>query len=202
MAAAIATQVGDLETARRSFEEALPLFRELGSEGGVGSVLTGLAQLEFVCGNPRRALDLAREAHAIRRVSKYSSNMAIDQVSMALYALALGDVEAAQEHASTALAAGRLVDNEAVTVNALIACGALCVRRNQIERAARLLGYIDTRTQRFTLARDRTEEQLYAELSVPLRTHLDAGRLAELASEGALWSQERAAAEALPAGET
>ena len=197
MDAAISTQVEDFAGARRSYEEALPLFRALGSEGGVASVLTGLAQLEFLQGNPARALALAREAHEIRKVSKYATNIAIDNALMALFCLALDDLDEATRYALAAIEAGRQAGSQQATLGAFAARGAVFARRGRLEIAARMLGYIDATALRSTLVPDRIEQRLYDALRAPLEADLDAKLLAALSSEGALWSEERAAAEAL-----
>jgi non-specific serine/threonine protein kinase len=197
MAAAIATQIEDFATARPAFEEALALFRKLGSEGGEASVLSGLATMEFLSGNPSRALALGLEGFALRRSTKYSTNIAVDQMALALYCIALGDLEGATAHAVFSLDAARGVHNMYAILNALTAFGAIAVRRGDVERAARLYGFIEATSKRQGVVLDTIEQRLLDMVRVPLYEQLSAAAFDELTAEGALWREERAAEEAL-----
>jgi predicted ATPase/DNA-binding XRE family transcriptional regulator len=196
MAAAIATQIEDFATARPAFEEALALFRKLGSQGGEASVLSGLATMEFLSGNPARALALGREGFALRRTTKQSTNTALDQMGLATYCIALGELDQAAAYARAALEAARGVHNLQATVDALTACGAIAVASGDQTRAARLYGYVEATSKRNGIVLDLIEQRLQHMLAGPLRDGLSPRALDDLAAEGALWSEERAAEEA------
>ncbi|MEO6913849.1 MAG: hypothetical protein ABI182_07510, partial [Candidatus Baltobacteraceae bacterium] len=64
-------------------------------------------------------------------------------------------------------------------------------------RAARLLGYIDTRLTAVEASREYTEQQEYDKTLAGLRAAFGVDDLAKLMSEGRDWSEERAVAESL-----
>ena len=64
-------------------------------------------------------------------------------------------------------------------------------------RGATLLGYADARFLEMGYKREFTEQWCYDKLLVGLRETLSEGEIAQLAAEGAAWSEDRAVEEAL-----
>jgi hypothetical protein len=64
-------------------------------------------------------------------------------------------------------------------------------------RGAQLLGYVDVQYATLGLHRDPTEQLGYDKLMAALRVALGANEIAQLAAEGAAWSEDQAVEEAL-----
>jgi hypothetical protein len=60
-----------------------------------------------------------------------------------------------------------------------------------------LLGYADGQYAALRMQRETTEQWGYDKLSVALRETLSADEIAQLAADGATWSEDQAVAEAL-----
>jgi hypothetical protein len=63
-----------------------------------------------------------------------------------------------------------------------------------------LLGYVDAQYSALGMQREPTEQCGYDQLIATLRETLSADELAQLAAEGAAWSEDQAVAEALYLG--
>jgi hypothetical protein len=64
-------------------------------------------------------------------------------------------------------------------------------------RGAQLLGYVDARYVALGMQRETAEQQGYDKLMAALREALGADDIAQLAADGAAWSEDQAVEEAL-----
>jgi hypothetical protein len=69
--------------------------------------------------------------------------------------------------------------------------------RGERHRAARLAGYADATYQKLGSRREPTEQWSYDKLLLSLREKIAAGELEALMAEGAAWTENQAADEAL-----
>jgi predicted ATPase/class 3 adenylate cyclase len=102
MASVFSSETGELERSRRFAEEALTLRRELGDELGIGVLVSDLALTALYSGDV-----VAARAHgeeSLRRLGEASPGVAAaTQHTLAVAALALDDVKAAQDWLRTSL---------------------------------------------------------------------------------------------------
>jgi predicted ATPase len=92
----LALHEGDLETARRTYEQSLGLFRELGDPWGVAFNLTQLADMALLAGDLDAARRFAEESAAIRRQRLGSLHLGRALASLARIAVAEGDYDSAR----------------------------------------------------------------------------------------------------------
>jgi hypothetical protein len=111
--------------------------------------------------------------------------------------LAVAHSRVRRRSAREGLRAARHVRNEkilAIVLQHLARLAALCSDRC---RAAQLLGYVDVQYSVLGSQREPTEQWGYDKLVAALRETLSADEIARLAADGAAWSEDQAAEEAL-----
>ncbi|MEO6990728.1 MAG: tetratricopeptide repeat protein, partial [Candidatus Baltobacteraceae bacterium] len=195
MAASIAGAGGDWTTARGIYNEALALFRDMANDGGIASVLVGLAYADYFDGNPESALVRVREAYEIHRARKYATNLAIDNLLIAVFLLALGDDADVSEHAETALRWAQTANNPSLVANAISCLALLRAKRGDVRRAARLAGYMVATFASLGQALDPVEQDVADWVTAALEAQLTRPQIALLEAEGAAWTQDRAVLE-------
>jgi tetratricopeptide (TPR) repeat protein len=196
--------VGDLSGARQRYTEALATARAVGAERSVALVAMNLAEAEFRGGNVHAALCLADEALPIlalgdtRLVSTGRSNLAA-------YLVALRRFDDARVVAREAVSASRDAEFSVGVVLALqhlAAIGALRPETDAREltachRAARIIGYVDTRLAALEAQREYTEQQEYDAMIPAMSNALGEKELSKLLAEGSAWSEDQVVAEAM-----
>jgi predicted ATPase/class 3 adenylate cyclase len=194
--------LGDLETARKFYAEALALFKATGSERLAASVATNLAEAEFRDGNSSAALQLVGEALASDRNLSYRT--AFLMCNKAAYLVALGRHEEARSTSREALATAEDLNYEiaiAWALQHLAASEALRAisddsgARERQMRAARLLGYVDEFLTSRGVRREYTEEREYDAMRAALERSLGQAETERLMGDGRSWNGERAVAE-------
>jgi predicted ATPase/DNA-binding XRE family transcriptional regulator len=203
--AAFELETGDADSARSLFAEALTLFKSLGASRPAAHVALNLAELEFKGGNAVEALRLANDALEAERALNDPDAVAYDLCNLAVYEGALCRWDASVSHARDALALARergMTSAVAWAMQHLAAVAALrpvsdaSLAIQQRRRAARLVGFVDTRVAEHGLHRDFTEqgehEQILAVVRETLGTESDA-----LIEEGRNWTEARAFEESL-----
>ncbi len=183
---------GDRRAARELHAEAIAAFKAIGEETGTALVLGNLAELEFAEGHPEEALRLVTESLEINLRGKNAMDIAMFCTNGAAYHIALGDVIGARELARKGVDFARQAQsglNVAIGLQHLAAIGAL---NGDTERAARVLGYVDSEFSRLRYEREGTEQWSRDKLEAALRAALAEDRIAVLAAEGAGWSEDRA----------
>jgi predicted ATPase/class 3 adenylate cyclase len=199
-------QVGDVAAARPLFAEALAMFRSVGAERAVSHLAGNLAEVEFHAGNTVDALRLENEALATYHSFNHTLGAAIALCNIAAYLTALERYDEARISGRDSLVAARDAQWEAGGTWALQHLAAIAARRppddaehgrDDRQRAARLLGYVDARLAALEALREYTEQQEYDAMILALRDALGADECAKLMNEGSTWCEDQAVAEAM-----
>jgi hypothetical protein len=156
-----------------------------------------MAELEFADGHAEQALRAVNEALEIHVRGKNATYTAIDCTNSAAYRIALGDLSAARESAREGLRVAGQVRSEQVIAWAMQHLALLAALGGDARRAVQLLGYVDAQYIALGMQREPTEQWGYDKLMAALREQLSEDEIAELAAEGAAWSQDQAVEEAL-----
>jgi hypothetical protein len=179
------------------YAQALEAYKALGSEAGAAAVLGNLAELEFGDGQVEQALRLAGEALEIDARGKNASFLAIDHNNIAAYRITLGDVDGAREPVREGLRWARQAQDALQVAVALQHIALLGALRGEGNDAARLIGCVNVQLKALGYERQPTEKWGYEKLMAALRENLSDAEIEKLAAEGAAWTEDRAAEEAL-----
>ena len=129
-----------------------------------------------------------------------------DLRNMAAYLVTLGRYNDARARAEEALTASREVQSAVLTVLALqhfAAVAALrpkhdvATERRDAAYAGRILGFVDARVAEMGEIREFTERSEHERIVAALAQTLSADEHAAMSDDGAAWSEDRAAAEAV-----
>lgn len=112
--------------------------------------------------------------------------------NLAVYALALDDIEEAERNAEEAMRLARIMGATHSTMCALQHLGSVAARRGEYDRAARLLGASDERYRKLGIDREFTEKSVYDQALHQTEEALGAERLRALLAQGAALPVERA----------
>ena len=195
--ASIADMRGDTSAARDLIAQAIAAFKLLGNDTGIALALGNLGEIEFKEGRPAEAVRLASESLELHRNGKDRHNTTLACTNLGIYRIALGDIEGAREAARQGLSLAREIRSPmfaVITTQHLALAAAL---EGQIDRAARLRGYVDAQFEAQGIQREITERWGYERLMAVLREHLSDSQLEACAAEGLSWSDDRAAEEAM-----
>jgi predicted ATPase/DNA-binding XRE family transcriptional regulator len=198
------SRCGDVEGARLSYAQALTYYVALNFERPAASIAGNLAEIEFATGDTAAALQRAEEARAGHEAWHNRRSVAIDLCNMAAYLVVMDCFDDARAHAAEALVIAREFKLTVLTVYILqhiAAIGALQPehgRREKVnrERAAMLLGYVDSRLAALEAGREHTEQQEYDRIVAALREHLG-DKYDAVTALGAEWTEDGAVAVAL-----
>jgi predicted ATPase/transcriptional regulator with XRE-family HTH domain len=193
----IALYRGDVRAARELYAQALAAFKALGNESGTANVLGNMAELEFADGHPERALRAVSEALEIHVRAKNATNIVMGHTNSAAYRIALGDLTGARDSAREGLRVARRARHELGIAVALQHFAVLAGLGGYVRRGAQLLGSADAQYTALGMQREPTEQWGYDKLMDAVRETLSADEIAQLAAEGATWSEDQAVAEAL-----
>jgi tetratricopeptide (TPR) repeat protein len=188
---------GDVRAARELYARALAAYRALGDESGTALVLRNMAELEFADGHPEQALRAVSEALAIYLRGKNATGIAIGHNNSAAYRIALGDLSGAREAARKGLRVARQVRHDLQIAIALQHLAVLARLGGNARRGAQLLGSVDAQYAALGMQRETTEQWGYEKLITALRETLGEDEIAQLAADGAAWSEDHAVEEAL-----
>jgi tetratricopeptide (TPR) repeat protein len=178
--------------------QALAVYKALGDELGASVVLANLGELEFADGHPEQALRWVSEAlTTVSRRGVGTLNIAIYHSNSTPYRIALGDIDGARASAREALRFARQAQEASLIAIVLQHFALLMALVGQMQSAARLLGYVDAQFKETGMQREPTEKWGYEKLMASLRKQLSEAELEKLAAEGAAWSEDQAAEEAL-----
>ncbi len=195
--AVIQSDRGDVAAARELYAQALAAHKALGNESGAATVLGNLAELEFADGQVEQALRLAGEGLEIQSRGKNASNLASFCGNIAAYRIALGDADGAREAAREGLCWARQAQHALFIATALQHIALLLAMRGEVTGAARLIGYVNVQFKELGNEREATEKWGYEKLMAVLHEQLSEAEIEKLAGEGAAWSEDRTADEAL-----
>ncbi len=194
--ASITLMQGDLIAARRLLAEAVAHHKALGNEFGVAVSLSNLAELEFSVGHPDEALRMANEVREMEwRKDKF--NIALSDANIAGYRIAIGDLAGAIQSAREALRFAREAQSALYTAIALQHLALAFALSGDVRPSARMFGFVNARFKVLGYQREYTEQWSYDQLVAKLCEHLSSDEIANLATEGAAWSEDEAVEEAL-----
>jgi len=188
---------GDFSQGREFYQQALRAYKSLGDDLATANVLGNLGELEFADGNPEAALASVTESLAITSRLKEASDLAIDYNNSCAYRIALGDLDRALEAAREGLRLAQLEQNAWNIAVAVQHIALLAALRGRSHAAGKLIGYVNEQFRQLKLERETTEKKGFERLMVALRGQLSEGQIQKLAAEGATWSEDQVAEEAL-----
>jgi predicted ATPase/class 3 adenylate cyclase len=131
---------GDYATATKRGEEALRIFRVLGSEEGIAGALTGLAVGPIELGRPEEAGPMLEEAEALHRKAGNSGGIRRVLHLRGLQAAAVGDVDEGRRLFRDAAELSRQEDDTFSTASALHSLGDVELDAGDIDAAESAYG--------------------------------------------------------------
>jgi predicted ATPase len=188
---------GDAEGARQLLRETLIAAKALGDDAASAAYLFNLADLEFSQGGTEAALGYATDALAIYLDVKNFRLVAIVSANLAVYRIALGQLDEARSDACEAIRWSRETQFSYCMAIAIQHLALILSLRGERHRAARLTGYVEAAYQKLGTRREPTEEWGYKKLQVSLRAEIASNELEALMADGARWTEDQAADEAL-----
>jgi len=188
---------GDIDGPRRCYDEALEVHTSTGNASGRSAVLGNLAELEFAQGNVDKAIVHAVESLNIELNGNNASAKAIGYINLCAYRIRDGQLEQARTDGRKGLAYAIEAQNPLYVGHAAQHMALVGALMGDPQRAARIVGYVDRVYEEVGAAREPTELWSYETLNAALRGHLTEADAQSLKAQGASWSQERAAQEAL-----
>ena len=201
-----ANALGDVAEARSLHADALEIFRVIGAKRTAAAVSVNLAETEFHSGDAAEALRLAGEALDAFRGFNHTLGVALALRNMAAYLTALERFDEARTYGREGLVTARDAQDEVgvafvlqhlVAIAALRPTGDAKPKHDDQLRAARVLGYVNTRIETLELFREYTEQQEYDKVHSALSDALGANECAKLMAEGGIWNEDQAVAEAM-----
>lgn len=193
----IADLRGDTTAARSYIAQTLADFKAVGNEAGYALAIGNLGEIEFKEGNPAEAVRLATEALHLHEQGKDKHNVALYHLNLGVYRVAIGDIEGARGSARQSLVLARDLQSSAFAAIALQHLTLIAALKGQTERAGRLLGFVDAQFQALGMQRETTERWGYDKLMTALSQQTGDAKIAQLAAEGAVWTEDQAVEEGL-----
>jgi predicted ATPase len=196
--------IGDLREARELVSEAL-LSREVsGSERGAADARVELAEIEFASGSVEEALQLNECAAQFFRSHSNLRRLPITLCNSSAYLIALERYQEAWEHAHEAMRRSRAIGNVDSALWAMQHLAAIAVfgsnqsgNSTAVQRAAKILGFVDESARQRAKYRPYTERQEYEKMLSTLRVTFGEAELDKHMAVGRAWPEEQAVAEAL-----
>jgi predicted ATPase/DNA-binding XRE family transcriptional regulator len=194
------SRCGDVDDARLFYAEAITYYIVLNLQRPAASVAGNLAEIEFAAGDVAAALRRAEEALAGHEAWRNRRSAANDLSNMAAYLVAMDCFDDARAHAEDALSAAKEVKATVLTAYVLQHFAAIGALQHDAEgrdekltreRAAMLLGYVDSRLIALQARREYTEQQEYDRIKLSLREQLRQ-RLDSVMELGADWAEDEA----------
>jgi tetratricopeptide (TPR) repeat protein len=188
---------GDAEVARQLLGETLTAAKALGDDAASAGYLFNLAELEFSQGGTEAAVRHASDALAVYLGAKNFRLVAIVYANLAIYRIALGQLGEARSAACEAIRWSRETQYTYCMAIAIQHLALILSLHGERHRAARLAGYVDATYQKLGSRREPTEAWAYNKLLISLREEVASDELEALMADGAGWTEDQAADEAL-----
>jgi tetratricopeptide (TPR) repeat protein len=195
---------GDVDAARANDAEALAIYEELGATASAARTLAqDLCAYEYAAGNFEVALRHAADALAMFRRLGDADGVARALVNVSICLVALARYDEAERGAIEALDLTRYDGEIAWPLQQLGTIGALrrhATAKRALEeqtRAARLMGFVDTRIAALGIVRWATGQKEYERVIGALREALGSKQLESLMAAGAAMTDRAAIDEAL-----
>lgn len=192
------TVAGEYNAARALLDKSLEVGGHSKSDFWVWRALIYKAEVEFAEGRVDEAIALAREVISLCRAERRTGLLGHALCNLAGYLIARD----ALEEASAALREGLPLAHESELDAVLLAGGmqhlaAIAARQNQLERAARFIGYAHAFFSSEFAGRNPAKLRIQADILERLRHAMPGERLAELMEAGARWNEDEAMSAAL-----
>jgi tetratricopeptide (TPR) repeat protein len=196
---------GYVAASRSFFSEALDVLTSAGAVRPATHVPLLQAEAEFLAGDALKAVRLVEETLAAERALNDLDALAFPLVNLAAYLVSLDRWDDAILHAREALSLSLDRQITAATIWALHHLAAISALRPNEDvvaaledrrRAARLIGFVDSRIAELDMRRDFTEQTEYERARSAVENAIGA-EAADLMREGGTWSEGRAADEGL-----
>ncbi len=198
--------VHDTDGAKACYAEALAIAKAKDFAYPALVILGNLAEAQYRSGDAEAAVRCAAAALAGSRERNSPVGCAFHLCNMAAYLVSIGRFDEARTCALEALGLSRDLRAEVLGTVILQHLAATAALRwngatpvealDDRTRAARVLGYVDTRLDALHALREFTEVREYEALIGALSAALGAGPLATLMAEGRLWTDDVARTEA------
>jgi predicted ATPase len=190
---------GEIERKREHLEESLTLFRRHGNDQQIGSILTWMSEMEYAAGEHVRALGYGRAAMRFSESSGSRSRLEVAAANLAIYAGTAGDWPTAIRTGVRALRISTEAGSQAGITWAIQSLAAVAAGLDDPRRAARLLGFCDSRCGTLHAPRqgNQCEDIAARRLRVRLAALLEPATLGSELRNGALLTADEAIAEAL-----
>ena len=196
---------GYVAASRSFFSEALDVLTSAGAVRPATHVPLLQAEAEFLAGDALKAVRLVEETLAAERALNDLDALTFPLVNLAAYLVSLDRWDDAILHAREALSLSLDRQITAATIWALHHLAAISALRpyddvaaalEDRRRAARLIGFVDSRIAELDMRRDFTEQTEYERARAAVEKALGA-EAADLMREGGTWSEGLAANEGL-----
>jgi len=185
--------VADFEGARPLIAQSEAVANRIGDARGLAAVQIAAAELEFAAGNNERAVAIVKSM--LEGSNHNRRQMVLGLTNLASYLLACKKTNDAEQAALDALMEALALGWTAAVIRAVEHLALVMALGGNIEMAARLLGHGVAFYGKGTATREFTERASYKRLSDLLGSALPVERVAELMSEGALWTEDQAVKE-------
>jgi predicted ATPase/class 3 adenylate cyclase len=197
---------GDLDRSRHLFAEALRDFEHREDLGNVAQTVGTLAGVEFQAGNVEAALGYAAQALEALRKLKRRLSIAWILGEMATFSIAGESFDDALGQARESLAVATDLPSALFTVHALRQIAIVAALRphadergrvEDLERAARIVGFVDVRLAELETTLEPAEQRQSDAARARLREDLGEERFEHFRIEGSHLTEDRAIATAL-----
>lgn len=158
----VALHQGDYVRARALYGEALALRRQIGHRWGIASVLINLGSAETLIGSYGQGAVYLNEGLAIVQDIGDQAKIALAYEWLGIVSLRLGDTTSALAHHRKVLAISQDTDDRHGVALSLCCIAAVLAARGEIERAAMLWGYAESREQNSAIPLLPAERARYA----------------------------------------
>jgi predicted ATPase/class 3 adenylate cyclase len=189
--ARLSRSTGDFDTAARSFAQLRDQFEALGNRRNVAVSIAELGEVEFRRGQFQRAADLWREAVAKIRSENQPALLCAWLYCLGSTLALSGDLQAATAAALEALGVGARYGAEhaapAIELRAYIVAV-----QGDVERSARLTGYVAACYARIDYVRDYVMETIRDRTKAVMEQHLAPDVVSRLIADGAALTPEAA----------
>lgn len=188
----VARNIGDIEGAKRHYEDAIDLARSVKDTKYELFILLKLAELEFQIGNIDRAVDLGSALLRGVRQDPQGGFLTSALANLTAYILARSNTVAARPYAEDFFTTSKTVGGYELRISimqwALI--GAL---EGHFANAALLAGFVDNGFKCGGEFKEPTEKHTYDQLKRLLNSAIPAAEHQALEAEGASWTEDEAA---------
>ncbi|MGB8908819.1 MAG: helix-turn-helix domain-containing protein [Candidatus Cybelea sp.] len=196
----------DAVAARSYLTDAISIYEAAGAWHRGVWTFDDLSEFEFAAGNPELALHYAREMLSTAQQFNNNQAAAAARNLISIYLIALGEYEEAERHTRESLALacehghGVLIAYDVqhlAAISSLRPCSAPESARGACEKAARILGFVDSRLTALGSTQFRHQRQERERTLASIRDTLGTETVTRLMAEGAAMTEEQSLKEAL-----